>query len=117
MITSILLGLAAMCIAIPVLRIAIPGFQRQKQIMNMAALVNQSDAQRLRLQQNAVVRSLADRLSTRQTKGKVSKQREMYNMLGNTMSYEVYLARAIIQAILPGGFALVLAGMVQQVFL
>lgn len=116
MITSILFGLAALCIVIPVLRIAIPGFRRQQQLMNLAALVNQSDAQRLRLQQNAVVRSLADRLSARQGKRQSSKQREMYGMLGYPVSYEIYLARAIIQALLPGGFALVLAGMVQQVF-
>lgn len=117
MITSILFGLAALCIVIPVLRIVIPGFRRQQQLMNLAALVNQSDAQRLRLQQNAMVRSLADRLSARQGKRQSSKQREMYGMLGYPVSYEIYLARAIIQALLPGGFALVLAGMVQQVFL
>ncbi|ULO07137.1 hypothetical protein H1230_30080 [Paenibacillus sp. 19GGS1-52] len=116
MITSILYGLAALIVGIPILRLLIPGFQRQQQLVNLASLVNQSEGQRLRMQQNAIVRSVADHLTKGQGERRSSKQREMYAMLGYPESYEFHLAKALVQAALPGGFALVLAGMVQQVF-
>ncbi|WP_438498612.1 hypothetical protein [Paenibacillus sp. IHBB 3054] len=116
MLTSILFFLAAGCITVPILRLVLPGFQRQKQLVHLAALVNQTEAQRVRNGQNAIVRSFADRMAKGNGKRPLSKRRQMYQVMAHAESYEVYMAKVVVQSLLPGLFALVLAGMVQHFF-
>lgn len=96
-----MLGLGVAMIAITLLRLLVPGFHNQRAMSHLAELVNQSDAERLRQSQSAIVRSLAERMRTRSRDKPESKLRFRYRQLGYREPYEIYIVRSVGMALLP----------------
>jgi Flp pilus assembly protein TadB len=89
---------AAILSIIPLLNLILPSFERQKRASTLAFYINKSDSEISRLKQNAFVRSLGDRMQKGKWLDSIfgKKNREMYDALGYTESYEHYLAKSIL---------------------
>lgn len=101
MVTSILFVLAAFFVSIPILRIALPGFQRQKKLSNIASLLNKTDSEIAELNQNVFIRSAAKGMKKGDWLDKILgvKKRKMYRALNKTESYEHYLANIALKSL------------------
>ncbi|MNW44032.1 hypothetical protein D3C74_212460 [compost metagenome] len=102
MIISVLIILAAGLITIPILQLVIPGFERQKKVANLATHINKTEAELLRLEQNAIIRTIGDRMQ----QGKWidvllgMRRRKAYEALELSNSYEYYMAFTLLKSLL-----------------
>ncbi|MBA9086495.1 Flp pilus assembly protein TadB [Fontibacillus solani] len=100
LIYSVLIATAAVLVIIPMLQLILPGFERQKRVANIASHFNKTEAELLRLEQNAIVRSFGDRLQRGKWMEFIlrKKRRKMYDALGQSSSYEYYMALTILKS-------------------
>ncbi|MEC0167371.1 hypothetical protein [Paenibacillus graminis] len=103
MIPSILLGLALLLCSVPLLRLTVPGFERQKRAASVAEWIAQGETGAA---DPGVVRWVAGRLPGVVTN---SKWKLQYNRLGYRSSFELYMAGLLLQSLLPALLLLMLA--------
>jgi len=114
MISPMLFFVSVLCMVIPMLQLVLPSFQRQRRVAQLASLVNQTEDDRLRSKQNAIIRFMAGRLSD--GKRRENKRRDMYEKLGRAESFELYFAKAITISLMLGVSSLLMAVIVQEIF-
>ncbi|MEK5163179.1 hypothetical protein NYE69_12680 [Paenibacillus sp. FSL R5-0527] len=116
MVTSILLGAAVVLIVVPLLMLILPGFGRQKKLANVASLLQKSDSELTLMRQNPLIRSFAISMSKRPWLDTIfgKKLRSMYLKLDRKESYELFMAKSIVQSILPCVMILALANALDQ---
>ncbi|GIP08847.1 type II secretion system F family protein [Paenibacillus macerans] len=116
MLSSVAFGIAVMLIVIPLLALTLPGFRRQKKLANVASLLQKSESELMLMGQNPLIRSFAVSLSKRPWLDVVfgKKLRIMYHKLERKESYELFMAKTLVQSILPCLGILALANVLKQ---
>lgn len=104
MITSFFFGIAVILVVLPVLHVLLPGFERQRKLAHVASLLQKSESELALEKQNALLRSLARGLSSRPWIDVVfgKKLRSKYIKLQKKESYELFIAKTLLQSLLPG---------------
>lgn len=89
-----------LCI-LPILHLALPGFERQKRMANLASMLNMTEVEVKRLQENSLVRSLGDQIKKGNWLDRIfgQQRRVNYEALEMSYSYEYYISKVFLQSL------------------
>lgn len=119
---SVLYAIALLFITVGVLSALLPGFERERKLAHMASLLQKTDSELLMTNQNTVVRSIVGKLHGEQGGRLLDRlfgvqRRQMYEKLNKRESYELYMAKILLQSMLFTIIVLLMsAALKEQVF-
>lgn len=119
---SVLYAIALLLCTVAILHLVLPDFERERKLAHLASLLQKSDSELLMLKQNTVVRSIVGRLHGDQGKRLLDllfgiQRRQIYEKLNKKESYELYMAKILLQSILFTMMVLMMAAVLKtQIF-
>ncbi|QDA30212.1 hypothetical protein [Paenibacillus polymyxa] len=89
-----------MLLIVPILHLVLPDFQQQKKVENLAAMMNKSENEIEQMNQNAILRFLANQLERKSFVDMIlgENRRMVYMSLDKKDSYGLFLAKALLKS-------------------
>lgn len=97
---SIMFAVGCLVVVVGALSMLLPGFEKQRQLARIAESINLTQAEIYRMQQNPLVRVVSDSMQRNTWLVNLfgRKNKEIYEKLGMSQKYEVYIAQTFVYA-------------------